>query len=162
LPAIFITLFLIIQFYTLGAEEKLQLLINNSVLSPLPSNAITIGLWLQFDNGINIVTDYGHYNAWVDGGWDSPIYDFGELVPDVMTYSHTNHEDHYDPDRIPEGVKHIMMEYDTLSIEGIHIQPVRTCETSIQWYAKGYSNGVYYYRLNTDHFCEIKRMILAK
>jgi len=86
---------------------------------------------LQFDNGINIVTDYGHYNAWVDWGWDSPIHDINELVPDVMTYSHTNHEDHYDPDRIPEGVGYILTEYDSLVIEGIHIKPVRTCESSI-------------------------------
>ncbi len=86
---------------------------------------------LQFDNGVNIVTDYGHYNAWVDWGWDSPIHDIGELIPDVMTYSHTNHEDHYDPDRIPEGISHILSEYDTLEIDGIHIKPIRTCEESI-------------------------------
>jgi L-ascorbate metabolism protein UlaG (beta-lactamase superfamily) len=86
---------------------------------------------LEFDNGISIVTDYGHYNAWVDGGWDSPIYDFGDLVPDVMTYSHTNHEDHYDPDRIPNGVSYILTEFDTLEIDGIHIRPIRTCEGSI-------------------------------
>lgn len=86
---------------------------------------------LQFDNGINIVSDYGHYNAWVDWGWDSPIHDIGDLIPDVMTYSHTNHEDHYDPDRIPEGVTHILTEFDTLVIGGIHIKPVRTCEESI-------------------------------
>ncbi len=86
---------------------------------------------LQFYNGINIVSDYGHYNAWVDWGWDSPIHDIGDLIPDVMTYSHTNHEDHYDPDRIPEGVTHILTEFDTLVIGGIHIKPVRTCEESI-------------------------------
>ena len=72
---------------------------------------------LEFDNGITIVTDYGHYNAWVDGGWDSPIYDFGDLIPDVMTYSHTNHADHYDPDRIPNGVSFILTEFDTLEID---------------------------------------------
>jgi L-ascorbate metabolism protein UlaG (beta-lactamase superfamily) len=86
---------------------------------------------LQFDNGINIVTDYGHYNAWADWGWDSPIHNFGDLIPDVMTYSHTNHEDHYDPDRIPEGVSHILTAHDSLVIEGIHIKPVRTCENNI-------------------------------
>lgn len=86
---------------------------------------------LQFDNGINIVSDYGHYNAWVDWGWDSPIHDIGNLIPDVMTYSHTNHDDHYDPERIPEEVTHILTELDTLVIEGIHVKPVRTCEESI-------------------------------
>jgi len=86
---------------------------------------------LQFDNGVNIVTDYGHYNAWVDWGWDSPIHDIGNLVPNIMTYSHTNHEDHYDPDRIPEGVEYILTEFDSLDIDGIHIKPVRTCEENI-------------------------------
>jgi len=85
---------------------------------------------LRFDNGITIVTDYGHYNAWVDWGWDSPIHDIGELVPDVMTFSH-DHDDHYDPERIPEGVSHILTGLDSLSIGGIEIIPVRTCEDSI-------------------------------
>ena len=86
---------------------------------------------LEFDNGVNIVTDYGHYNAWVDGGWDSPINDIGELIPDVMTYSHTNHEDHYDPDRIPDGVSFILTDFDTLETDGIHIKPIRTCEGTV-------------------------------
>jgi L-ascorbate metabolism protein UlaG (beta-lactamase superfamily) len=86
---------------------------------------------LQFDNGITIVTDYGHYNAWVDWGWDSPIYSIGNLVPDVMTYSH-HHDDHYDRDRIPENISHIITGLDSLSIDGIEIKPVRTCEDSIQ------------------------------
>ena len=85
---------------------------------------------LQFDNGIGIVTDYGHHNAWVDWGWDSPIHDIGDLVPDVMTYSH-HHDDHYDPERIPEGVSHILTGLDSLSVDGIEIKPVRTCEDSI-------------------------------
>jgi len=84
----------------------------------------------QFDNGITMVTDYGHYNAWVDWGWDSPIESIGDLVPDVMTYSH-RHDDHYDPDRIPGNVSHILMDLDSLSIGGIEIKPVRTCEDSI-------------------------------
>ena len=85
---------------------------------------------LSFDNGINIVTDYGKENAWIDWGWDSPILDIGELIPEVMTFSH-EHEDHYDPLRIPSGVKHILKEVDNLSIDGIEITPVRTCESNI-------------------------------
>ncbi len=84
---------------------------------------------IQFDNGINLVTDYGHYNIWVDSGWDSPIHSIGDLVPDVMTYSHF-HPDHYDSNRIPFGVSHILTGYDSLEIEGISIKPVRTCESS--------------------------------
>ena len=82
---------------------------------------------LQFDNGINVVCDYGHYNAWVQWGWDSPIHDIGSLIPDIMTYSH-NHDDHYDPSRIPTGVPHILTGMDSLDYEGISIRPIRTCE----------------------------------
>jgi len=85
---------------------------------------------LSFDNGINIVTDYGKKNAWIDWGWDSPILDIGELIPDVMTFSH-EHEDHYDPLRIPKGVKYILKEVDNLSIDEIEITPVRTCESDM-------------------------------
>lgn len=46
---------------------------------------------LEFDNGITVVTDYGHENVWKEWGWDSPINTINRLVPDVMTYSHTNH-----------------------------------------------------------------------
>ena len=82
---------------------------------------------LQFDNGVSVVTDYGHFNAWVQWGWDSPIYDIGDFIPDIMTYSHF-HEDHYDSTRIPEGVGNILIEFDTLNIDGIEIRPIRVCE----------------------------------
>lgn len=85
---------------------------------------------LQFDNGISVVCDYGHFNAWVEYGWDSPIYDIGDLVPNVMTYSHY-HEDHYDPDRIPDGVDYILSELDSLSIDGLVIKPIRVCEDNV-------------------------------
>ena len=52
---------------------------------------------LEFDNGIRVVTDYGYENAWAEWGWDDPIASLNDLVPDVMTFSHTHHEDHYDP-----------------------------------------------------------------
>ena len=85
---------------------------------------------LQFDNGINVVTDYGKENAWVAWGWNSPINDIGDLIPDVMIYSH-QHEDHYDSSRIPIGVTHILTGLDSLTIKGITIKPVRTCEDDI-------------------------------
>ena len=85
----------------------------------------------EFDNGVKLVTDYGHYNAWIDWGWDSPIHDIGELVPDIMTFSHTHHDDHYDPDRLPDGVRFILKNTDTLFIDGLEIAPIRTCEKSI-------------------------------
>ena len=87
---------------------------------------------LQFENGISVVTDYGHPNAWKAWGWDSPIHDIDNLVPDVMTFSHTHHDDHYDPDRIPQEAAHILTEMDSLNIKGLSIRPIRTCETSLE------------------------------
>ena len=85
---------------------------------------------LEFDNGIRVVTDYGHENAWAEWGWDDPIASLNDLVPDVMTFSHTHHEDHYDPNRIPVGVKYILTGYDTLSIKELLIKPIRVRFTS--------------------------------
>lgn len=45
---------------------------------------------LQFGNAATVLVDYGAFNAWVEWGWDSPIYDVGDLIPDIMTYSHTS------------------------------------------------------------------------
>jgi len=107
----------IIGFHNLSAEEaavKIHYLGHSAFV-------------LQFDNGVNIVCDYGHYNAWVKWGWDSPIHDIGNLVPDIMTYSH-HHDDHYDPSRIPAGVKHILTGMDSLDYKGISVRPIRTCE----------------------------------
>lgn len=89
---------------------------------------------MDFDNGISIVTDYGKDNAWKDWGWDSPINTIGDLVPDVMTYSHTYHEDHFDSTRIPVGVKHILTYQDSLEISGISIKPIRVCEKNLNEY----------------------------
>jgi L-ascorbate metabolism protein UlaG (beta-lactamase superfamily) len=86
---------------------------------------------LEFDNGMTVVTDYGHFNAWAEWGWDSPIHDIGDLVPDIMTYSHRHHDDHYDPDRIPDGVRYILKDTDSLTIGGLEIRPIRTCEQSV-------------------------------
>jgi len=47
-PAILFTLFLIVRFYIQGADVKLQIITSGTVMSPLPSNTITMGLWIQF------------------------------------------------------------------------------------------------------------------
>jgi L-ascorbate metabolism protein UlaG (beta-lactamase superfamily) len=86
---------------------------------------------LEFDNDVTVVTDYGEPNAWLQWGWDSPIHDIGSLVPDVMTYSHTHHEDHYDESRIPRGVQHILIENDSLTMDGLSIKPIRVCESNL-------------------------------
>jgi L-ascorbate metabolism protein UlaG (beta-lactamase superfamily) len=85
---------------------------------------------LLFDNGVSLVTDYGKENAWVDWGWDSPISDIGNLIPDILTYSH-QHDDHFDPNRIPPGFKYILSNHAELYYKGIYIRPVRTCESDI-------------------------------
>ena len=82
---------------------------------------------IQFDNDITIVTDFGKPNAWKQWGWDSPIHDIGNLVPDVMTYSHL-HEDHYDSTRIPQGVKYILKNGEGLELDDLNIIPIPTCE----------------------------------
>lgn len=81
---------------------------------------------LQFDD-ITVVSDYGKPNAWKEWGWDSQILDIGELVPDIMTYSHL-HEDHYDSTRIPEGVKHILKNGEELKYKDLKITAIPTCE----------------------------------
>ena len=114
---------------------------------------------LQFDNGITIVTDYGHENAWVNWGWDSPIHSIGELVPNVMTYSH-QHDDHYDPDRIPESVSHILTGLDSLSIGGIDIKPIRTCEDSI--YVESNTSYIFIYKgIKICHLADAQAQIMS-
>ncbi len=81
---------------------------------------------LQFDD-ISVVADYGKPNAWLEWGWDSPIYDIGDLVPDIITYSHL-HEDHYDSTRIPAGVKHILKNGEELDYKDLTITAIPTCE----------------------------------
>jgi L-ascorbate metabolism protein UlaG (beta-lactamase superfamily) len=83
---------------------------------------------LQFDNGITILTDYGTSRAW---GLDSPIYGIGELRPDVVTYSHTAHIDHYGGE-LPENIAHVLTGDDSLHIQGISIIPIHTSELSLE------------------------------
>ena len=82
---------------------------------------------LQFDNGVTVLTDYGTSNAW---GLDSPIHGLGDLRPDVATYSHTRHVDHYGGP-LPENIPHVLTEPESLNIDGLQIQPIRTCELSL-------------------------------
>jgi L-ascorbate metabolism protein UlaG (beta-lactamase superfamily) len=113
---------------------------------------------IEFDNGITMVTDYGHYNAWVDYGWDSPIKSFNDLVPDVMTYSH-KHDDHYDASRIPTGVGYILTDLDTLEIDGIKIKPLRTCEENINTESNS-SYFIYYKGLKICHLGDAQAQII--
>ena len=86
---------------------------------------------LQFGDNLTVLTDYGAPNAWVEWGWDSPIHDVGKLVPDIATYSHTHHEDHYDESRRPAGIAHILTGVEGLELKGVQIAPFRTSERDV-------------------------------
>ena len=79
---------------------------------------------LEFDNGVTVLTDYGTSNCW---GLSSPIYDIGDFVPTILTYSH-RHDDHYNEDRKPAGVSYQLEGTDSLDIDGLSIRPMRLCE----------------------------------
>ena len=86
---------------------------------------------LRFGKDLTVLTDYGAPNAWAAWGWDSPIHELGTPIPDVITTSHCQHEDHYDADRVPEGVEHRLTETDRLELRGVRIEPFRTCEQEV-------------------------------
>ena len=83
---------------------------------------------LQFDNGIKVLTDYGVPRAY---DLNSPIYDLGALQPEIVTYSHLEHADHYGG-RVPDNVSHVLKNLDSLELKGIKIKPVRTSELSLE------------------------------
>lgn len=94
-----------------------------------------------------MLTDYGAPNAWAQWGWDDPIHDAHGLAPDVMTFSHTHHEDHYDASRIPPGVSRILTGTDSLEMRGVRIEPVLTGETEAG--GKENTSFVFHYRGQT-------------
>lgn len=83
-----------------------------------------------FGNEISVLTDYGNPNAYIDYGWDSPIYDIGEFHPTIITYSHL-HDDHYDSTRIPSQTKYILNNTDTIRIKNLLIYPILTSEDNV-------------------------------
>ncbi|MCK5170995.1 MAG: MBL fold metallo-hydrolase [Bacteroidales bacterium] len=106
---------------------------------------------------ITVVADYGKPNAWKQWGWDSPIYDIGKLMPDVMTYSHL-HEDHYDSTRIPNGVKYILKNGDGLELDELRITAIPTCEDKFGEFNN--TSYVFSYKgLNILHTGDIQTMI---
>lgn len=81
---------------------------------------------MDFTDGIFALTDFGTSYCW---GLNSPIYDIGDFIPLMITYSHY-HEDHYNPDRIPLGVPYTLDSLDILNVMDLRVSPVRTCETT--------------------------------
>ncbi|MCF7832630.1 MAG: MBL fold metallo-hydrolase [Candidatus Marinimicrobia bacterium] len=55
-------------------------------------------VFIDFNNEVTVLSDYGKENAYIEWGWDSPIYDAGDPGPDIISYSH-HHDDHFDEKR---------------------------------------------------------------
>ncbi len=95
---------------------------------------------LNFDNRISALTDYGESNSY---GLDSPIYDFGNFTPDIETYSHTSHSDHF-TGKVFEGIKYTLTDTASLKLDELTIRPIRTSEVSLD--EKGNLSFVFYFR----------------
>jgi len=66
-------------------------------------------VFLEFNEKVTLLCDYGKENAYLEWGWDSPIYDAGMPGPDLLCYSHF-HDDHFDEERASH--------YDAVRISG--------------------------------------------
>lgn len=82
---------------------------------------------LRFANGVSVLTDYGKSSSF---GLDSPIYDLGDLHPDVVLYSHHD-DDHDRGDEFPGATildgAHL---HEEVGIDGIVFEPIKTSEHS--------------------------------
>ena len=78
---------------------------------------------LEFGDVV-VLADYGAPNAWVESGWDSPIHDVGELRPDVATYSHMHHADHFDAARVPAGIPILSAPSETVHVGDVTIEGI--------------------------------------
>jgi L-ascorbate metabolism protein UlaG (beta-lactamase superfamily) len=80
---------------------------------------------LSFADGVSLVTDYGKSNSF---GTSSPIYDLGDLRPDVVLYSHHD-DDHDRGDEFPGATildgAHL---HEEVGIDGIVFEPIKTRE----------------------------------
>ena len=80
---------------------------------------------LRFGSGVSLLTDYGKSNAF---GTDSPIYDLGDLQPDVVLYSHHD-DDHDRGDEFPGATildgAHL---HEEVGIDGVAFEPIKTSE----------------------------------
>ena len=66
-----------------------------------------------------VITDYGEPNAWLEWDWDSPIHDVGDVMPDLVTYSHTHHADHFDAGRLTVTPKRILRDGASAVVGGV-------------------------------------------
>jgi L-ascorbate metabolism protein UlaG (beta-lactamase superfamily) len=86
---------------------------------------------LRFGEAPTVVTDYGAPNAWAAWGWDSPIHELGGVVPDLLTCSHTHHEDHYDPSRIPTGSGRVWASDEALRVGELEVAAIPMHEQAL-------------------------------
>ena len=78
---------------------------------------------LAFGNGVTVLTDYGESRAY---GLDSPVYDAGDLKPDLVLYSH-HHPDH-DRGKVFEGAA--VVDGGSLRLKGLEIRAIPVSENA--------------------------------
>jgi L-ascorbate metabolism protein UlaG (beta-lactamase superfamily) len=79
---------------------------------------------LSFDNGVDLLTDYGQSYAY---GLDSPVYDVGHFQPTVVTYSH-HHADH---DRGHVFSSAQILNGEDWTLKGLNLQAIPVSENQI-------------------------------
>lgn len=90
-------------------------------------------VFLDFDGKVSVLCDYGMKNAYLEWGWDSPIYDAGEPGPDIITYSHA-HDDHFDPERAEKYEALRFSEMTDTTIKNLSIKTFESSENDISTY----------------------------
>lgn len=81
---------------------------------------------LKFGDGPVVLTDFGESNAY---GMESPVYDLGDLVPDLLTTSH-DHADHL-RGALPEGIGKVLGHGESFTSRRLEITPIPTHERSL-------------------------------
>lgn len=89
-------------------------------------------VYIDFNHEISVLCDYGEKNAYLDWGWNSPIYD-AALVPDILCYS-SFRPDHYDPFRVATFNSLTFSEMVDTSIGELHIRSIPSSEKDISCY----------------------------
>lgn len=86
--------------------------------------------YINFDDRVTVLADYGEPDAWREYGWSSPIYSIGDIRPDIVTYSHL-HADHFDSSRIGnEGIV-VYRGGETIECNGLRISTIETSEKDV-------------------------------